>query len=227
MTKIRRTADDPVLTSSRLRGKVQVLPISDAEEALAILYRQAAWHFVCPDIRIVKQRHTTGVIRVEGLPVGSFKIVETRIRPFTDAEDFFYDMDAQSYTTARLAETLNAHWQEPDDFSAYGDIVEIDRLWMDPRFSRNGRLKQSISALLNHLFQDRSLLILKAFPLEYEGKVSELNCDAFDHRMRAMMRHYARTLGVAAFPGASGRDGWMYAIPDRLVGIVPPPRERA
>jgi hypothetical protein len=42
-----------------------------------------------------------------------------------------------------------------------------------------------------------------------------------------MVRLYSRIHGVSAFPGEHGEEGWMFAIPGRLAGIVPVPGERA
>ena len=55
-------------------------------------------------------------------------------------------------------------------------------------------------------------MVLKAFPLEYEGNVpkgSELEI-AFKRRVRAMIRYYQRIFGVRPFDGEYGDAGWLW-----------------
>jgi hypothetical protein len=65
-------------------------------------------------------------------------------------------------------------------------------------------------------------MILKAFPLEYEGNVTATNEAAFKRRQAALIRYYTSTLDMLPFPGTTGADGWMYALPERLQHIVGP-----
>lgn len=114
---------------------------------------------------------------------------------------------------------------EPSEISDYGDIVELRRVWMRPAFSSKGRLATAITALLDQQFSERSMLILKAFPLEYECKVTDKNEELFRRRQRAMMRHYSRVFGVNPLPGSAGDDGWMYEIPVGLSTFIPSPSD--
>jgi hypothetical protein len=61
---------------------------------------------------------------------------------------------------------IRAHWDDISDISNYGDIVELSRAWMAAPFSKQGRFSAAANTLIDHLFKGRSLLIIKAFPLE-------------------------------------------------------------
>jgi hypothetical protein len=80
--------------------------------------------------------------------------------------------------------------------------------------------------LLATEFRRRCILVLKAFPLEYEGKGYP---SGFRLRQRAMIRHYRRLLGMAPFPGKPGREGWLYALSQLALrnGIKKPKRIRS
>jgi hypothetical protein len=79
---------------------------------------------------------------------------------------------------------------------------ESDAVWtligeIARRFRRNGRSRAAF-------------IILKAFPLEYEGTVNDTNRPAFARRQRALMRLYVRRLGMKTLPGRVGKDGWQW-----------------
>ena len=65
-----------------------------------------------------------------------------------------------------------------------------------------------------------AVIVLKAFPLEYEGTTTAENERAFEHRRLALMRLYSKRLGVTPLSGSAEADGWMY----RLVHAPLPPR---
>ena len=57
-----------------------------------------------------------------------------------------------------------------------------------------------------------SLIVLKAYPLEYEGSLPDDSPmrPAFERRQAALMRLYRKTLGVAPMSGKYGDEGWMF-----------------
>ena len=225
MNQIRRNDNDLVFPDKRPPRLSKIIQVPSHTEDLQIRYKQTAWHFVCEDMRNVKQRETVGLVLFNTRHAGSFKVVETRIAAFTPVTDFYEEMDRHSEQTAHLAETLMTHW-DPSDVSDYGDIIELQRAWMMPAFSNSGRLERAIKSLLEQLFDRRSLLILKSFSLEYENMVDDENSDFHKRRRLAMMRHYRRILGVEALPREYGDNGWMFAIPSRLKEIVPEPTKQ-
>lgn len=82
--------------------------------------------------------------------------------------------------------------------------------------------------LLMPWLSTHAILVLKAFPLEYEGysvRGEEDGVDyevAFRRRRRALMRMFARS-GFEQFPGDAGQDGWMLRVADRVQGMVTQP----
>ena len=63
-------------------------------------------------------------------------------------------------------------------------------------------------------------MLLKAFPLEYRGKVTAENAAAFARRQNALMRLFERRLSMQALMG--GENGWMW----RNFNYPTPPRKR-
>ena len=120
-------------------------------------------------------------------------------------------------------DVISSSWEDLDDVIAYGSILELDRAWISPLHSGDDRFSRALKALMQ-TFSGWSILVLKAFPIEYGGLVDPANQAAFRLRSRALMRHYSRILGVAAFPGDAGRNGWMFAIAGPLVELIDPPQ---
>ena len=68
-------------------------------------------------------------------------------------------------------------------------------------------------ALIRRRYEGRfSVLVLKAFPLEYEDAVREGSPfeRGFASRRRAVQRLFARVLRVHPLPGDYGAEGWMW-----------------
>ncbi|WP_375292399.1 hypothetical protein [Sphingomonas melonis] len=164
---------------------------------------------------------------LDGQPIGRFQLCDFRADTFTSSAEFLEALDSGSAATFAVGETICAHWEDVEDITGYGDILELHRAWIEPRHSKPGRLAGAIRATVAALHPAHALMILKAFPLEYEGKVTEENGLAFERRQTALMRYYASSLGMLPFPDDTGESGWMYAVPERLRGIdclTPSPR---
>ena len=92
-----------------------------------------------------------------------------------------------------------------------GTIIEFRKAW-----SRPGGERLLPWRMANHLIDlcqpQAAMMILKAFPLEYEDQVpaGSLAQRAFKIRQLAMQKHYARQLGVIPLAGVYGDDGWMW-----------------
>lgn len=218
--RVARLLDDQVWGINPKPKLQRRLTIDNDGETLDIKYKRSRWNrpYDGGDVRL---RTVEGMIMANGEHAGSFSLKEVKA-DYVTSYNFFGEMDSESHDDSRLAETICHYWQQPSDIFDYGSIVEIGRLWMDPRMSRRGRLARAINGLIEHEFPHRSLTILHAFPLEYEESDSAEG-QAFKLRQRAMMRLYSRQFGMSALPGSFGYDGWMYSIPDRLKGLVLPP----
>jgi hypothetical protein len=99
----------------------------------------------------------------------------------------------------------------------YGPVMSLEYVWMSPEVRVPKVWVTSLQAVMATLAtHDYSIMVLKASPLEYDGgarakgATSAQRREALDRRFKAMLRHYARHLGVVSFPGAAGRDGWMW-----------------
>lgn len=216
MTSQRRQIGDQVFPEGPPKGRYHSVSIAHEHGSLSVRYKRNRWGLVCPDDGKVRSRDTCGLICLEGEHVGSFMITEFRGPLFVAREEFLEEMDSHSQANAELAMALLTHWEEPADFFHNGEIVELRRLWIKPQASGRGRLRAVLRRVLSELYHQRSLLILKAFPLEFEGDVHDTNRPAFQSRQQAMMRHYSHLLGVSTLPGSGGEAGWMYEFPDRL-----------
>jgi hypothetical protein len=97
-----------------------------------------------------------------------------------------------------------------DEITPIGPILDFRRAWIMPRFAHGDLFRLAARALAEKL--DYSIMVLKAFPLEYEGKAlegSDLEI-AFKRRVRAMIRYYQRIFGVRPFDGEDGDTGWLW-----------------
>lgn len=156
--------------------------------------------------------------------VGAVEMYEFKPNPFIHDDDFCIIMDADSHTTMELAEILVTHWDDPvDTVACFGNIVMINALWVSPRAAKRGEWSAVVRDLLATVYRRRSLLVLKAFPMDDRDDDAEADAKRWRFRRRALMRHYCRLLGMKPFPGSWGEEGWLYAIPERLIDVLSPP----
>jgi hypothetical protein len=73
-----------------------------------------------------------------------------------------------------------------------------------------------INSLLQRLCRrEVAAIVLKAFPLEYEGNATKENCAALERRRRALVRLYKWRLGFERVSDPSlAREGWMLKLID-------------
>lgn len=226
MQRLFRDRTDAVFGREGFGAGGRALRLPWADGRLKIVYRRGRWAELDEYDAGVKSRRTKIRVDWEGEHLGSANLVEYKVEVGTEAEHFLNIMDNHSQNTANVGFLLFEHWSDPTELMWYGPIVELERAWSNPVLSCGDRFGLGLRAVLGGLFAERSLLILKAHPLEYEGKVCEETRDAFGRRQRALMRHYERSLAVRPFSGEDGRSGWMYEIAPRLEGLVPKPVPR-
>lgn len=186
------------------------------------LYR-AKWMAESPDT--VRKRELYCWLFANHRQVGAMGIYDFGVNPFLDEGDFWFVMDAVSHTTMELAEILTAHWEDPiDDVACFGSIIMIHSLWVAPSDAKHGEWAAIVRELLATIYRRRSLLVLKAFPLDgtEDSRDAEIR-KRWAFRHRALVRHYGRLLGMKPFPSIWGQEGWLYAIPDRQKGFIAEP----
>lgn len=162
------------------------------------------------------------VVLVDGQEAGTFELVHIQIQGW-GREDLLDELAECSEEVPQPLKVIFEHWRDPRG-CPYGAIIEVRLARMTTAFSKQGLFAASVNALLDRKYRNRSLLILKAWPLELEHRADDA---AFKYRQRALIRHCSRSLGVVSFPGARGEEGWMYAIPECKVGHVDPPSDQS
>lgn len=189
-------------------------------------YRKYPFRWLAETEDAVHKREVYCWLFVGRRQVGAVEIYEFKPNPFIHDDDFCIIMDADSHTTMELAEILVTHWDDPvDTVACFGNIVLINALWVSPRAAKRGEWSAVVLELLATVYRRRSLLVLKAFPIDGREREDEdeSTVERWQFRQRALIRHYCRLLGMKPFPGSWGREGWLYAIPDRLVDFLDPP----
>jgi hypothetical protein len=129
------------------------------------------------------------------------------------------DMISQSeYETATAVARLwgtddEQNWWTDVPF-CYGDVCNFDRLVIDAKASTEVEAAwQIIDALIWRIRRGMAVMVLKAFPLEYEGNVTAENRPAFERRQRALIRLYQRRIGFEPVPRKElAKEGWMMRL---------------
>jgi len=124
-------------------------------------------------------------------------------------DDFVYWAD--SFETREFGEAISEQWGWAPPFEC-GTVVIFDRLKIVSRRDVDRKAWPMLREMIDREFKRRStILFLKAFPLEFEGKAGSIDYDRLFHRRQtAMVAHYGRQLEVEPIPGESGKKGWMW-----------------
>jgi hypothetical protein len=130
------------------------------------------------------------------------------VEEYVDAADM---LSQEEYDASRI---VGSYWSDGLSPFDYGTVVRFERLAIS-RKSKSSEVWCLVAQVITREFSRRgSLLLLKAFPLEFENRFTEASPAAarskFDARRRAMQRHYSHRLGVRSLPGEFGDDGWMW-----------------
>ncbi|MEH2514203.1 hypothetical protein V1291_005557 [Nitrobacteraceae bacterium AZCC 1564] len=138
-----------------------------------------------------------------------------------DLHDFVHhcDMNSQSeYDTATTVARVwggdneNRWWT--DDPFCYGDLCSFDRLVIDAKTTAEVEASwQIVNALIKRIRRGVAVMVLKAFPLDYEGNETTENRATFERRRRALVRLYQRRIGFERVPHEVLADeGWMLRL---------------
>jgi len=140
-------------------------------------------------------------------------------RGIPGGRDFVLSTDMRSQSDYDCANMLMEHWEEFDHPVESGEpLIIFDRLVIaEP----HPDIWPALTAAIEKAFKRRGgTMVLKAFPLEWEGAsdgkpVTEE--PMFDRRLVAMKKLYARRLGMKEIP--NNDDGWMW----KAIGHSMPP----
>jgi hypothetical protein len=113
-----------------------------------------------------------------------------------------------------------------NDVLAYGPVLEFRLAWMAPQHATTAVWATAAEALIKAEFDEHSILVMKAFPLEYEGLDAPEGAPVyggFISRQSAAIRYYRRLFGVDPFPGEWGADGWLWRASPRVADLLIPP----
>jgi hypothetical protein len=140
--------------------------------------------------------------------------VEWRAPGIGFLDEFFEAADAESQADHDTADILQTYWSDETAPFLYGTLVRFERLAVRST-RRSPDVWLLISDVIAREFAQRgSILMLKAFPLEYEGRATAGRPAAerkrFRRRAMAMRRYYTWRLGMRVVPGPYGKEGWMW-----------------
>lgn len=197
----------------------------DAGGEVAVLrYHKSRWNPLSFESEELSERELTGWIEIEGRCVGVIELYEYRATDFLDNSSLFELMDSKSGITSELASTLVSNWRcVSGELLELGTIIDFRKAWTDPRRCPAGLWASAANNLIAKHCPTHSLLILKAFPLEYECREDgrpELAASRM-RRQEAMKRHYRKLLGVTRFPNA---EEWMYRVNPKMSDVICAPR---
>jgi hypothetical protein len=173
----------------------------------------------------LRERQTNARIWLRDRLIGKILLREYDVPSIFNS--WFWDaMDGHSHSAYELAEVVLSAW--PDftyDVAGYGSVLEINRVWIEPRHGRSGVWIPVVKELLSRVRRRTAIIVAKAYPLEYEGKLPSDAPEraAFERRRRAMFRFYGRHLGLHPLPGRSGEDGWIWRPRTGLENIIESP----
>lgn len=159
-----------------------------------------------------KKRYVSLKFSREGAPVAHALYFEWDAPDFVDAADLLDAADSNSQEDYEMAAVVGACWSEGWDHPLdYGSIVVFHRLVIPqpmPGFWQTMR-----SAIRREFNRRAAMMILKAFPLEWENRFDDPAApgrDAFERRLKAMTKHYERHLGVSPLPVSPNLGNWMW-----------------
>jgi hypothetical protein len=155
-----------------------------------------------------KRRDVVLIVSMAGETVARATFGEWKAKDWLyEWDDFVVAADEASAIDLECAEVIRQYWDDDDWPFEYGNLVIFDRLSI-PKPHKD--IWPSLDAAIKHQFhKNGSIMVLKAFPLEWEGQGETDGDPVFARRLEAMKRLYASKLGVTSFRGA-GNEDWMW-----------------
>lgn len=228
--RLRRSADAPHFVRKEVDGRRY--PYHKDIHSYRVEYRRERWRDPLagcsddPDERpTFRRRKTFGWLFRDDEKIGAIEVREYDLCAFDCNETLWRAADMDGFDAGRVVYVLCSQWRDlGGDVAAYGTIVELVGLWLLPS-EHAVRGASILDEFLQKTVRRYSIIVLKAFPLEYESRLGDRPelIPAFERRLRAMQRHYARSLSMISFPSLSGEGGWMWKPAERLKKIIPAP----
>lgn len=220
--RIRRTASLPLFAAQE-KHRRHTKRIHTSRAAIGLRYRISRLeNFGYRDDRIKSRELFSWYIK-GNKKVGAFEFKEYFPENCFDNDDFLEVMDFNEAHEHEMSVALCSVWNDiVTDVAGYGSILEFRNAWIAPGTSRRDLLARLGNIVIDHAFNRYAILVMKAFPLEYEGVVTDQNELAFGHRQRAMLRYYRHCFGVHPLPGWAGEKGWLWRPNPKLAKHVAP-----
>lgn len=154
---------------------------------------------------------------LNGERIGAFEMNQIDPNGCADNDEFLMVMDASEKFEADMSDVLCTQWNDIiGDVTHAGPILDFRYAWIAPEHAGGSLFSKCSHALIDRFCPRYSILVIKAFPLEYEGREIAANPAmgrAVDCRERAMVRYYGSVFGVRPFPGKAGEEGWLFHHP--------------
>ena len=194
-------------------------PVSEVTaHGLCMRYVVGPWH-ERGHLALLRERTIQALFFQQGEAVGAAKLGEYALSPLLDDERFYDLMEAISASACALACVLLSGWSV-ETLARLGRLIELRRLWMRPAAACAGSWRGPLREWLHRAAarHHAALLMLRPFPLEYEGTIGGLGASkaALAERQAALRRLYGRALGACRLRDTD----WMW-LP--LVAGLPPP----
>ena len=195
----------------------------------------------CPEPYAFDKRNIFFLVESDGKRLSAGTLVVWRgkfdgPRVWASLEQYVEAADTYSNSAYETALAVAEIWGGDDEQEWWtdepfctGNLCIFDRFLINARTSAEiEAIWKIVDALLRRLRHGAAAMILKAFPLVYEGRVTDENRPAFLRRQQALCRLYRRRLDVEPVPHEPlAKSGWMFRLfkdgarPDRSSSLEP------
>lgn len=222
-----------MMSARALKRKYRSISLKGTDYGLSLYLSQRRWvgeppleDDITEETPTVKGRYGFVWITHCSAKIGAAEINTYEPDPWAANSDFMDTMDAESGIAYDLSHVLCECWPDASLYVAgYGPIITVSNFWVEPGHPIFDIIGGAAEPLFEAIDNHYSIIALKAYPIEYEGKLPDgsLLFPAFEHRRKAMMRFYANSFGVRPLPGEHGAEGWMWRPSPRVADVIRDP----
>lgn len=205
--------DMPAFAQDELNEKAEYARSISLGDGVELRFRRTGWRSVEGAERAVVRSKFFFWVVTRGEHVGAIWIDLIKPDRCADNEAFFSFMDGESHSSYELAAVLCEAWPDVvDDIALWGPFAWIRAAWISNKLAQRTSIKAIVDVVLERVIRDYSIVVFRAFPLEYDdcGELDAAKQVALERRTSAMMRYYARAFDAKSFPGYWGEQGWMW-----------------